>query len=392
MNNNNLHIVDYIKSQLAKGVGRDKIKSDLVVNKWKAEDIDAAFVEVAQFEKSLLEIPAPTQDNKGTSPSEITQKPSLELHPIKEANVDEEDSTSIVKSFNILCHSLEILSARAFTFFGISVIPLILEILALKFIETPDQTIFSRLVTVAANISDGGSYKAMDIFQIFAPSISILLIEVWSLMALIYAIMDEGEEIGILEAYKRGFGKILHFYWVMILTVFLVIGGAVFLIVPGIIFLIWFCLSLFVLVGEDLGGTDAVFKSKEYVKGHWNQVFIRFMAILIISLICAVLLRMLFDHFNNLGLNRIYLHVLMFLLSPLVSIYLFLIYDSLKTIRGHFIFMPSAWDKLSIILFATVGIGSVLAYGAYIMIINKPTEQQQLTPIEQQISEPIQQK
>ena len=48
-------------------------------------------------------------------------------------------------------------------------------------------------------------------------------------------------------------------------------GGFVFFIVPGVIFSIWLSFSVLILIVENEKGTNALVRSKEYVKGRWGE-------------------------------------------------------------------------------------------------------------------------
>ena len=99
------------------------------------------------------------------------------------------------------------------------------------------------------------------------------VIQTWGHVALITAVVNSEEKIGIRESYKRAWSQIFSYWWLTIITSFVILGGFMLLFFPGIIFSIWFSMAYFVLVVEKKGGIDALLKSREYVKGYWWGVF-----------------------------------------------------------------------------------------------------------------------
>jgi len=49
---------------------------------------------------------------------------------------------------------------------------------------------------------------------------------IWGQLALICAIKDSGENIGVIESYRRAWRKILSYWWVTFLTTSIVLGGS----------------------------------------------------------------------------------------------------------------------------------------------------------------------
>src|SRR3989344_3979582 len=99
--------------------------------------------------------------------------------------------------------------------------------------------------------------------------ISLVPFVIWAQAALFMGIVASDENIGIRESFRRARGKILSMYWVMILSIFIFIGGFVLLIIPALIFATWFSFAIFVFFAEGTRGLDALLKSKEYVRGRF---------------------------------------------------------------------------------------------------------------------------
>lgn len=161
--------------------------------------------------------------------------------------------------------------------------------------------------------------------------------QTWGQIALLYAIKDRQEKIGVIEAYRRGWHKIFSYWWVSALTGLIILGGFLLLIVPGIIFTVWFSFALFVLITEDLRGAKALSKSKEYVRGNWSAVFWRLLFIWAIFLIIYLAPTLVFKFLEvPLGPDISKLVIGLFL-TPLIMTYSFLLYGNLKAIKSEIV-------------------------------------------------------
>ncbi len=161
------------------------------------------------------------------------------------------------------------------------------------------------------------------------------------------------EKINIFEIYRRNINKIIPFLWVNLLVSFVIFGGFLFFLIPGIIYALWFAFSLYVLFNEDIRGVNALLKSREYVRGYWWKIlwrFFFFFLIMFVFLIVTALLSMSipFGYFVS-------MLVIIFLWTPLIIIYNYLIYSQLKNIKGEFTFQPTTGQKLKIFIIPSLG-------------------------------------
>ncbi|MBE0425503.1 MAG: hypothetical protein IBX72_02510 [Nitrospirae bacterium] len=152
----------------------------------------------------------------------------------------------------------------------------------------------------------------------------------WGLAAFICAVSDETLEIK--NALESGSQRIGSFIWLFIILGFIVTGGFLLIIIPGIIFAVWFIFSQFILAREKEKGMNALLKSKEYVKGYWFDVFIRLSLIWFISVI--------------IGMIPVLGAILSIFFVPYMMIFVYLIYDDLKTVKGEITFLSSRGEKL----------------------------------------------
>lgn len=161
-------------------------------------------------------------------------------------------------------------------------------------------------------------------------TVLMMILGLWCWLALLYAIRDRSEAIGIKESLRRAWGKqLLSFWWIGILESFTILGGFILLVVPAIIFVVWFSLSSFVFVREGQKGFNALLRSKEYIQGKWGNVFRR---LLIILLLWSVFYLIGFG--TNLVISKeignLVSLIANILLWPLILIYLFSLYDALR--------------------------------------------------------------
>lgn len=206
------------------------------------------------------------------------------------------------------------------------------------------------------------------IAAIFLFVVVIVVIQTWSQTALLYAIKDGLENIGVMESFRRGWHKILSFWWVSVLFMAVILGGTLLLVVPGIIVAVFVSLSVYVVVAEDEKGMAALLKSREYVRGRWWGVFGRLLFLFAFSMIVSWILAFVVALLNvPLIATPIINLVSLLFLTPLYVIYLFLMYGNLKSLRGDLSAAPVG-KKTTFVVLAILGIVGVLVLPATIML------------------------
>lgn len=208
-------------------------------------------------------------------------------------------------------------------FFGIMIPPVIVSFLL---------GLFIAFGTILLN-SNSALFGVLGIIVLTISAILTLagvVAQIWSHTALLYAIKDREENIGIKESYRRGWGKIISYFWISLLSGFIISGGFLLFFVPGLIFLIWFSLASFVLIYEGKRGWLALMSSREYIKGNWWAVFWRFLFIGIIFWLFFYSLNILTGFGVEGSFEKVYLYIGYVLSAPVVTIYLSLIYENLK--------------------------------------------------------------
>lgn len=181
-----------------------------------------------------------------------------------------------------------------------------------------------------------------------------LVLQIWSQAALICAIKDSAENLGIGESYRRAKSKIFPLLWVSFLSSVIISGGFVLLIIPGIILSVFFSLSSFILVTEGERGMNSLLKSREYVRGHWGAVFWRLLFLVGILIVFGLGIGTLFAVLNYSKIGGSATNFLGLILTPLFVIYVYLIYENLRILKGNFNFVPRG--KVKYIVVAVIGI------------------------------------
>ena len=305
----NPQLLDYIVQQLKQDVSKEEIKKTLIANGWQEQDIEEAF--------SLA----------STSMVQSSQSPPPPIIPM---SIAQQTISTLPSAPKILKEAWAIYKARFGVFMGIGIIPA-LVVGAIIALLTAGEFLTSKFVPSTSN---PGALIALAAASLGAATI-VFLLYFWSQTALAYAVKDEQEKIGVREAYKRGWHKIISYWWISILIGFIIMGGFLLLFIPGVIFAVWFSLSIFILIAEGQKGMNALLKSKEYVKGKWWSVLGRLLFIgILVSIISLAIVVPLVIFKIPYG-QDIASFIAMLFIAPLSFSYLFLIYKHLKNLKGE---------------------------------------------------------
>lgn len=296
----NQQLFDYIKQGIDKGLPKDRMKQNLLDKGWPEAGINEAFA--AAESPDYLPVPA--------APAETGK---------------------LIGFFALLEKSFGVYKSRFWTLVALTAIP----IFAVFFI-----------IAVDALLATTGTDLFLALIIVFS-WLFIVLIQFWSQISLLYAIKDRDEKIGIDESFRRGWKKLSSFVWMTALVGLVIMGGCMLFIIPALIFSIWFAFAYYILVNENIGGMNALMKSKAYVQGHWWSVLWR---LLIITGCCIVLGIALGTIAGIVALAAggiyalIFFGLIYFLTGTLMTIfpavYSFLLYENLKEIKGNFTSEP----------------------------------------------------
>jgi hypothetical protein len=192
--------------------------------------------------------------------------------------------------------------------------------------------------------------------------IAFIVVCIWSQIAMVYAIALGGN-VGIKQAFMGSKSKVLPYLWISFLTgLFVFIGYSMFL-VPGILFAVWFMFATFVFLVEDKRGLTALLTSRGYTRGRWLNIAGR-LAILLFILIAIYLVVLVI--ISALGavaeaMELTWIKVLLglipqafsYVFSVVSMIYLFVMYDNLRSIVGNVTIADSTKKKYT--LFGWIG-------------------------------------
>lgn len=160
-------------------------------------------------------------------------------------------------------------------------------------------------------------------------------------------------ELTAWSAFKKGLKFFWRYLWIIILMTVITLIGYLLFIIPGIIFSIWFTFAMYVLLIENIGGTKALGRSRQLVKGFWWTVFARLLLVAIFSMIISFILNLLTSlggTLETLGeqsgqaamiITGIVLSFVTFIISlavnfivyAVITIYKYLLYDKLKAVK-----------------------------------------------------------
>jgi hypothetical protein len=167
----------------------------------------------------------------------------------------------------------------------------------------------------------------------------------WGYGALVCAVADES--LGVVEAYRRAWLRVGSFIWMVVLLYLIIIPGGYFLfLVPGVLFTVWFSFGPFVLAGEGEAGMSAIIKSKEYVRGHFGDVLVRFLVIWALSIgiwmvqqvfHLAALAIPLVPTLASVALSLVF--------TPFSMIFIYLVYRDLRGLKGEIAYSAGGGEK-----------------------------------------------
>ncbi len=309
----NQQLVDYIREQTKKGKSKEDLKKVLLQEKWDDATIEESFAHALMS--------------------------SLDTPPVPPATLLSASAT--------FGQAWKLYKQRFGTFLGVSLFPLLFMIVFMLLIG---------LVGIATGFSLASFPDLIGIKIIFLVVFAVLIaivvsvIQVWGQAAMIYAVKDTEEKIGIIESYRRAWKKLLSFWWISLLVGIITAGGFFLFVIPGIVFAVWFSFAMVVLIAENVKGMNALFTSREYVRGRWWAVLWRFLFIGLVYLL-VYLGTLLFRLIPMPELAyQIIDFVVSFLFTPIIAIYSFLVYKNLKATKGEVVTNASEGKKIAFIL------------------------------------------
>ncbi len=290
-------LVDYIREQVRQGKGKEEIKKSLLEQKWSEADIEESFGHATM--SSLEAPPAPPH-------------------------------SSLLSATKTFSQAWKLFRERLGTLAGITLVSilfvLILAAIGVGIGLAAGISLYSLPAFALSNL------VTMSILAVLG-AIIFSLLSIWSQAAVMYALKDAHEKIGVVESYRRSWSTLLSYWWVLILAGLITTGGFLLLVIPGIIFSVWFSLAGFIIINEGEKGLRALFKSREYVRGYWWKVLWNFIFIGLVYLLATLALELI----GLLPIPDIILSILDFILQiflpALSAAFVFSVYQNLKATK-----------------------------------------------------------
>ncbi|MGE5392519.1 MAG: hypothetical protein ACM3NH_02125 [Candidatus Saccharibacteria bacterium] len=277
--------LNYVRSQLAAGFSEETVRRSLSANGWRTEDIE-----------DLL------RAAKDGFPSAALDRPADLLRrcfDVYRRNLD-----TVVKI---------LLPGFIVMIIGVAVIPAQSGNQMITVIPYPNHETES-LISAAWVLIQG-------IVTLFM-----------TLALIVYA--KSGHALTAEASWREGARFFLPYLWVSILESLVVALGFVLLIIPGFLFAGWFVFANILIITEGLRGTQALSRSKAYVKGRWWAIVGRLLYLMLVFIAVYFVFGLLTAGIEAVKpmphlLNLLYV-VLAVLISPLSIFYLYELYLSAR--------------------------------------------------------------
>lgn len=156
-------------------------------------------------------------------------------------------------------------------------------------------------------------------------------------IAVVFAIT---ENTGVKESYRRTFSLFGPILWVEVLILMVTAGGTVLFLIPGLIAYVWFIFSRYILIQEGKRGLAVLEQGREYVRGYWWSILIRFLLLYA----PVVLLDILVLHFWGRTANLIFAYTLDLFILPLTVVYFSVLYTNLTRLKPNLVAKPKSLD------------------------------------------------
>jgi len=197
--------------------------------------------------------------------------------------------------------------------------------------------------------------------------IIICLITTLGQIALIIAISGT-QKLSPFTYFRQAWPLVGRYLWLSLLTGLTFVFGYLLLIIPGIILMVWLSFASFILISEKTSAFDSLLLSREYIRKHWWAVFGRLLFIQLFF-IAPALIASAVDQKLNTGLFSGLINLTNFLIiGPLITTYIFELFQNLKSVRGQFVFDPSSQEKTAFILMPVFGL--ILSIAVPLIIIS----------------------
>jgi hypothetical protein len=304
-------LLSYITTQRAARFSDDQIRKNLNANGWSKEATEQAFIELssASAHQADPDQPAPVLSEGAAT----TATPVLgdEVPGVMQL---------LKKSWSVYREKLQ-------------------TILLIQLIPALASFIFGLLIAVGISGSQASGINEFIVLilggrvLLLVGSVVLIVVVLWTYAALLAALLSE-EKLTLSQALSGAQKYILPLFVLGFLLSTITLGALFFLLIPGIIVSIWFVFSYLVVLSENKHGLQALVASRRYVSGKWWLVFGRlfFGTLALMFILMIGILPFIF--FGEETADTVSSLAEMFIITPLITIYLVQLYKELKARKG----------------------------------------------------------
>jgi len=313
-------LIDYIKKATEHGQTKEQIHANLINAGWLGADIDAAF-------SSMEGAPVPPVP--------------MASHPVASA-----ESNPLPSAVEMWKRAWGVFRKRTGSYMGIAVVSSAASIIVGIFV---DKKSFGLLMLAV---------------MIILPFVQLVVA-----MAFMFAVQG-GEAVGVAEAYRRAFGKLPRAIWLSIIAFIIVTGWSGFFFVPGLLLSGWFIFAIYVLAFENQGGMNALFYSREYIRGKWWSAVGFTLLPVFIAVVVVVIVNLIIGIFKLPYLTQVINGIIGLVLAPVSAIYMYMVYAGFKARKGQVVVKITAGRKAKYLVLGLVGlIIPIVIFGGSILMM-----------------------
>jgi hypothetical protein len=173
--------------------------------------------------------------------------------------------------------------------------------------------------------------------------LALLMIVFWGTAAMMVA--ASAPQLSMRQSLGQAWKKLRQIVWLTVLTMFLVIGGYGLFVLPGVLLAVWVMFGLYAVIAEDAHGMNGLAISREYVRGRWWPVFLRFLLVWLIPASFLIMASTVVASARSEGsILFVFGCIVIFqiLFTPFFLVYLYRLYLDLKETKKE----PHAQDTL----------------------------------------------
>lgn len=150
-------------------------------------------------------------------------------------------------------------------------------------------------------------------------------------LTLYYAIVNSENNLSISKIFNISLKRVIPFFILSIIEGFIIAGSFYLFIFPMVVFFVCFIFSTFIFINEEEGPLNSLYKSYEYVRGYWLDVFFRLLFIYgigVVVLFISIVIMIFIPFFIF-----VLLLIAGLIYAPIITIYSYQMYKNLKDVN-----------------------------------------------------------